>query len=135
MKITKILIYQVDLPLNEGSYNWSGGKSVSLFDSTVVRIETDAGFAGHGEACPLGPVYLPAYANGVRAGLAELTPHLIGADPTELGRINQIMDAHLKGHPYVKSPLDVACWDILGQAAGLPLCTLLGGRFGEAITL
>jgi L-alanine-DL-glutamate epimerase-like enolase superfamily enzyme len=135
MKITKILVYQVDLPLNEGSYNWSGGKSISLFDSTVVRVETDAGFTGHGEACPLGPVYLPAYAKGVRAGLAELAPHLIGADPTQLGLINQIMDAHLKGHPYVKSPIDVACWDILGQAAGLPVCTLLGGRFGAAITL
>jgi L-alanine-DL-glutamate epimerase-like enolase superfamily enzyme len=135
MKISKILVYQVDLPLHEGSYNWSGGKSVSLFDSTVVRIETDSGLAGHGEACPLGPVYLPAYAKGVRAGIAELAPHLIGADPTQLALINQLMDSHLKGHPYVKSPLDIACWDILGQAARLPLCTLLGGRFGASVRL
>ena len=45
------------------------------------------------------------------------------------------MDRALKGHPYVKSAIDMACWDILGQAAGLPVCTLLGGRFGEDFAL
>ncbi len=131
MKITKISAYQVDLPLHEGSYHWSGGKSVSVFDSTVVRIETDAGVIGHGEVCPLGPSYLPSYAAGARAGIAELAPALIGRDPRELDALNRHMDARLKGHPYVKSVLDMACWDILGQAAGLPVCTLLGGRDGE----
>ena len=131
MKITRISAYQVDLPLHEGSYHWSGGKSVSVFDSTVVRIETDAGVTGHGEVCPLGPSYLPSYAAGARAGIAELAPALIGRDPRELDALNRHMDARLKGHPYVKSALDMACWDILGQAAGLPVCTLLGGRDGE----
>ena len=41
------------------------------------------------------------------------------------------MDAALKGHPYVKSAVDVACWDILGKKAGLPVCELLGGRYGN----
>jgi L-alanine-DL-glutamate epimerase-like enolase superfamily enzyme len=45
------------------------------------------------------------------------------------------MDAALKGHPYVKSGIDIACWDILGQATGLPVCTLLGGRYGEKVRL
>jgi L-alanine-DL-glutamate epimerase-like enolase superfamily enzyme len=135
MRITAIKAYRVDLPLHEGSYNWSGGKSVSVFDSTVVRVETDTGIIGHGESCPLGPVYLPSYAGGVRAGLAELAPHLIGADPTQLGPLNELMDGRLKGHPYVKSAIDVACWDILGQATGQPVCSLLGGRYGEAIVL
>ncbi|MGZ3383090.1 MAG: cis-3-hydroxy-L-proline dehydratase, partial [Isosphaeraceae bacterium] len=80
MKIRWIAVYQVDLPLHEGSYRWSGGKSVTVFDSTIVRVETDAGIVGHGEVCPLGPFYLPAYAAGVRAGIAELGPHLIGED-------------------------------------------------------
>ncbi len=135
MKITKISVYQVDLPLHEGTYNWSGGKSVTVFDSTIVRVETDAGLIGHGEVCPLGPVYLPAYAGGVRAGLAELAPHLIGENPLELGRLNRRMDAILKGHPYVKSAVDIACWDILGQLAELPVCSLLGGRYGEDFVL
>ena len=74
MRIRRIAAWQVDLPLHEGSYKWSGGKSVTVFDSTIVRVETDAGFVGHGEVCPLGPFYLPAYAEGVRAGLRELGP-------------------------------------------------------------
>lgn len=135
MKITKISAYQVDLPLHEGSYNWSGGKSVEVFDSTVVRIETDAGVTGHGEVCPLGPAYLPSYAAGARTGIAELAPGLIGQDPRQVEVIERLMDAALKGHPYVKSALDVACWDILGQAAGLPVTTLLGGRFGDDVVL
>ncbi|MCA9156542.1 MAG: mandelate racemase/muconate lactonizing enzyme family protein [Planctomycetales bacterium] len=131
----RILAYQVDLPLHEGSYKWSGGKSVTVFDSTIVRVETDSGLVGHGEVCPLGPFYLPAYAEGVRAGLRELGPHLLGWDPRELNKLNGRMDAALQGHPYVKSGIDIACWDILGQAAGMPVCLLLGGRYGEDFVL
>ena len=135
MKITRIAAYRVELPLHEGSYKWSGGKSVDVFDSTIVRVETDEGVVGHGEVCPLGPFYLPAYAAGVRAGIAELAPHLIGQDATELGKLNQLMDAAMKGHPYVKSGIDIACWDILGQVSGVPVCTLLGGRWGDDFVL
>ena len=135
MKITRIAAYRVELPLHEGSYKWSGGKSVDVFDSTIIRVETDEGIVGHGEVCPLGPFYLPAYAAGVRAGIAELAPHLIGHDPTQLGKLNQFMDAAMKGHPYVKSGIDIACWDILGQVAGVPVCTLLGGRWGDDFVL
>ncbi len=135
MKISKISVYKVDLPLYEGSYNWSGGKSVEIFDSTVVRIETNEGITGHGEVCPLGPVYLPAYAEGARAGIQILAPSLIGENPLELGKINRHMDTTLKGHPYVKSAIDMACWDILGQTTGQPVCNLLGGRYGDDFPL
>jgi L-alanine-DL-glutamate epimerase-like enolase superfamily enzyme len=135
MKIARILAYRVELPLHETTYKWSGGKSVTVFDSTIVRVETDTGLVGHGEVCPLGPFYLPAYAEGVRAGLRELGPHLLREDPRQLGKLNRLMDAALKGHPYVKSGIDIACWDILGQAAGMPVCELLGGRYGESVRL
>ncbi len=135
MRIARIFAHRVDLPLREGTYNWSGGKSVTVFDSTIVGVETDTGLVGYGEVCPLGPFYLPAYAEGVRAGVRELAPHLIGLDPRELLKLNQRMDAALKGHPYVKSGIDVACWDLLGQATGLPVCVLMGGRFGDRVRL
>jgi len=135
VKITRIFAHRVELPLREGSYKWSGGKSVNVFDSTIVGVETDTGLVGGGEVCPLGSSYLPAYAEGARAGLRELGPHLIGFDPRELVKLNHRMDAVLKGHPYVKSGIDMACWDILGQATGLPVCVLLGGRFGESVRL
>ncbi len=135
MKITRIRAYQVNLPLREGSYKWSGGNAVSVFDSTVVAIDTDTGLTGHGEICPLGPAYLPAYAAGARAGIAELAPRLLGEDPRDLARLNQTMDAAMRGHPYVKSALDMACWDLLGKATSLPVCTLLGGRYGASFPL
>ena len=135
MKIKRISAYQVDLPLVEGPYNWSGGNTVTVFDSTIVRVETECGTVGYGEVCPLGPAYLPAYAAGARTGIAELGPSLLGLDPTQLGVLNSAMDEALKGHPYVKSPIDIACWDILGQAAGLPACEMLGGRYGDDFIL
>ncbi len=135
MKITSIKAYRVELPLHEGSYKWSGGKSVAVFDSTVVAIETDAGITGYGEVCPLGPAYLPAYAAGARTGIAELAPHLIGQNPIALGPLNHLMDRALRGHPYVKAALDVACWDILGKASGKSIATLLGGRYGADFAL
>ena len=134
-KIKRITAYQVDLPLKEGSYNWSEGKSVSVFDSTVVAVETEDGLIGYGECCPLGPFYLPSYAEGVRAGIKELGPHLIGLDATNHFYLNQIMDQSLKGHPYVKSPIDVACWDIKGKIANLPVSNLLGGVYGDDVIL
>jgi L-alanine-DL-glutamate epimerase-like enolase superfamily enzyme len=135
MRITTLKVYQVDLPLREGQYNWSNGNSVSLFDSTVVAIETDAGVTGYGECCPLGSTYLPAFPAGVRAGLRELGPHMIGLDPLQIGLLNRRMDQALLGHPYVKAPLDVACRDILGQFAGLSVCKMLGGEMQQEVVL
>lgn len=135
MKITGIKVYQVDLPLKEGRYSWSNGNFVETFDATVVVVETDEGITGVGECCPLGSAYLPSYAGGVRAGLAEIGPKLLGLDPTDLGPLNQHMDAVLRGHPYVKSAIDVACWDILGKVAGLPVYKLLGGAAQDEVQL
>jgi cis-L-3-hydroxyproline dehydratase len=135
MRIINIKLYRVELPLYEGSYKWSGGNSVDVFDSTVVEINTDAGITGYGEVCPLGPSYLPAYAAGARTGMAELAPQLIGLDPTQLSLINQAMDRAMRGHPYVKSALDMACWDILGKASGQSVSTLMGGCFGDDFAL
>ena len=113
MRITAIKAWQVDLPLREGRYSWSNGNFVEVFDSTVVAVETDAGITGYAECCPLGSAYLPAYAEGVRAGLEEIGPKLIGLDPRDLGvaepahgrgaarpRLRQGADRHrLLGHP------------------------------------
>ncbi len=135
MEITAINVYQVDLPLKEGRYAWADGKFVEVFDSTVVEIECDDGRRGYGEVCPLGPFYLPAFGPGARAAIGELAPHLLGADPTEIGKVNGTMDAALLGHPYGKSPIDMACWDLLGQDTGKPICVLMGGRYGESVAL
>jgi cis-L-3-hydroxyproline dehydratase len=135
MKITSIKAYRAELPLKEGRYNWSNDNSVDVFDATVVEVGTDEGVRGFGECTPLGPAYLPAYAAGVRAGLVEIGPKLLGLDPRDLGVLNRRMDGALRGHPYVKSAVDVACWDILGQACGQPIWRLLGGRAQDHVKL
>jgi L-alanine-DL-glutamate epimerase-like enolase superfamily enzyme len=135
MRITAIKCWQVDLPLKEGRYSWSNGNFIDVFDSTVVAIETDEGLTGYAECCPLGSAYLPSFARGVRAGLTELAPHLIGLDPINIGEINRVMDASLRGHPYAKAPIDIACWDLLGKATNQPVYTLLGGAAQDDVAL
>ena len=135
MRISAIRVFQVDLPLVEGRYSWSEGKYVEVFDSTVVELVTDEGVTGYGEVCPLGPFYLPAFGAGARTGIAELSSTLIGQDPTAIGPVNRLMDRALLGHPYVKSAIDMACWDLLGKVCGKPVCDLLRGRFGDSVAL
>lgn len=135
MRIVEIRVYQVDLPLAEGRYAFADGKFVETLDTTLVEVVADDGRIGLGESCPLGSAYLPAFAAGVRAAIGEIAPALMGMDPTESGVINRAMDRALMGHPFAKSPLDIACWDLAGQASGMPLCAMLGGRFGESVGL
>ena len=135
MKITKIKVYKLALPLKESSYKWSHNSEVKEFDNTIVKLETDSNIFGFGEVCTLGSAYLPAYARGVRSGIKEIGKSLLGLDPTDIININNIMDKNLKGHPYVKSPIDMACWDLMGKVFNVPVWKLLGGKFGEYIDL
>lgn len=135
MQITQIEVYGYDLHYVHGDYVMSGGRIVRALPSTVVKVTTDQGVAGWSEACPLGQTYLPAFAEGARAALRELAPALIGADPRNLALINVRMDNALSGHAYAKSPLDVACWDILGKATGLSVTALLGGQRQDSYPL
>ena len=59
MKVTRVAIHRVDLPIAEGTYSWAD-QAHPAFDSTVVRVETDEGLTGIGETCPLGSTYLAA---------------------------------------------------------------------------
>ena len=87
MKITGLNVYQIDLPMKEGSYSWSN-QSFTSFDSTVVEIKTSEEISGYGEICPLGPSYLPAYAEGARVGIKKLAESLFGQDPSNLNNVN-----------------------------------------------
>ena len=135
MKIARVTFLGYDLRYAHGAYVMSGGRTVTSLPSTVVRIETDEGLVGFGETCPLGPAYLPAHAEGARAALRELAPSLLGLDPRNLNAVNDTMDAALAGHGYAKAAVDIACWDLLGQAAGLPVSTLLGGTRADDFPL
>lgn len=128
LKISKIDAFQVDLPYSGGVYLLSGGREYRSFDATIVRVTTNTGIEGWGESTPFGSTYIASHALGVRAGIAEIAPKLIGLDPRRVDRINDAMDEALVGHLHAKTPIDVACWDILGKSVGMPVCELLGGR-------
>lgn len=133
MRIDRIEIYQADLPYAGGTYHLSGGRSYTGFDATFARVITTCGIEGWGESTPFGATYIAAHAGGVRAGLERVAPAVTGMDPRLHDRIYDAMDSALVGHHAAKTPIDVACWDIAGKAAGLPVCDLLGGRVPGAI--
>jgi L-alanine-DL-glutamate epimerase-like enolase superfamily enzyme len=97
----------------------------------VIAIDTDAGISGCGEFCPCGDNYMIAHKEGTEAAARLLAPALLGEDPRQLARVEQLMDHVIQGHGYAKSPFDAACWDIFGKATGQPLWMLLGGKLTD----
>ncbi len=135
MKIARVEVYGLDLTYVHGVYVMSGGRVVQSLASTYVRVISDEGAQGWGEVCPLGNTYLASHAGGARAALAILGPAVVGLDPTDLAAVGDAMDAALLGHEYAKSPIDNACWDLLGRVTGLSVTALLGGRRQESFPL
>ena len=131
MKIVAAEVFDYRLNYAHGVYVMSGGRAALHQVGTLVRLRTDDGLDGWGEITPLGSTYLPTSPDAVRAGLAEMLPELIGLDPTNVSGVNRVMDAVLLGQGYAKSAVDIACWDLLGKVAGLPISALLGGVLQE----
>jgi len=129
MRIVRVDVFAKSYKIAGGTFAMSGGKTASEQDATIVRIETDDGIVGWGEQCGFSPRYLAAHGEGARAALALMAPAVIGLDPRAVQRVYDAMDGALKGHDYAKSALDMACWDVLGRASGLPLRDLLGGGY------
>ncbi len=131
MKITRIRIYQTGLPYVGGAYAWGAGNGVEVAVASVVVIDTDAGLQGCGEFTPCGENYMVAHSEGVPALARLLAPNLLGEDPRQVGRVEQLMDHLVQGHGYAKAPFDAACWDLLGQACDQPVWMLLGGKLTD----
>ncbi|WP_170327293.1 mandelate racemase/muconate lactonizing enzyme family protein [Ruegeria arenilitoris] len=131
MKITRIRIYQTGLPYVGGTYVWGAGNAIKTAVASVVVIDTDAGLQGCGEFTPCGENYMVAHSEGVAALARLVAPKLLGKDPRQVARIEQLMDHLVQGHGYAKAPFDAACWDILGQACDQPVWMLLGGKLTD----
>ncbi|KAF9641505.1 muconate-lactonizing protein [Lasiodiplodia theobromae] len=135
LTISRIDVFQLDLPYSGGLYRLSNNRHYTTFDATIVRVTTHNGLEGWGESTPFGSTYVASHALGVRAGIAEIAPKLIGLDPRRVDRVNDAMDAALAGHEHAKTALDIACWDVFGKAVGMPVCELLGGRTADAMPI
>lgn len=131
MKIVGLDVFQYEVGYAHGTYVMSGDRKAATEDGTVVRVLTDEGVDGWGEITTLGKVYLPTSPEGIRTALKDLGAALVGTDPTNVNKVNRVMNATLMGQEFAKSPIDIACWDIKGKALGLPISALIGGVINE----
>jgi D-galactarolactone cycloisomerase len=129
VKITRVATIVLNLPmLIDGATPMLGGRARTSIDMLLVRVETDAGITGWGEA--FGHRIFPA----TRAAIDTLLgPMCVGRDAGAIAALTDDLQRVLhgvgRGGPtlYALSGIDIALWDIAGKAAGLPLYRLLGG--------
>ncbi len=132
MNITSIDTYLVDIPFREPFVVWRG--SIPSKQFVLVRITTDDGLTGWGEAAPF-LFYAPETAQDVLSMVRDvMTGELIGRDPRDIRAIAQHF-AMLDGHEFAKAAVETALWDLLGKAHGLPVYRLLGGPVRESVPL
>jgi len=113
--------------------NSSGVHSESPF--LLVRVHTDSGFIGIGEASCTPSWSGEDHTTAARHINETLAPALLGRDPFDVEALTREMNDLLAGNPFTKSALQMAFWDILGKAANLPLYRLWGGAVRKRIPL
>jgi L-alanine-DL-glutamate epimerase-like enolase superfamily enzyme len=140
MKIAAIDAFPFRLPLRR-DFKWAS-LQIALGGFVYVRVVTDDGLIGHGEATPL-----PDWGGdfGKPGGETQATvmsiiknviaPVLLGRDPTEIERAHMEMDRVLRGHSYARNAVDMALHDIWGKAVGQPVYRLLGGKVRESVQI
>ena len=124
MKITDMKVHMMQVPLVR-PFRISLGV-ITHAVSCLVEIETDAGITGYGEGSP-GPLITGENLPGTVETLRVFREKLIGMDPRDIEGINAVMNRAVAYAGTAKAAVDIACHDILGKAAGLPLYKLLGG--------
>ena len=127
MRITHVETYPVRIPLRPERRMISALGRHEVSDYVLVRVLTDAGVEGAGEA-----TVMPRWSGETMWGTAALLAHLfgpavIGCDPRNIPEINRRLDALAVGNPFAKAAIEMACWDIQGRAAGRAIYELLGG--------
>lgn len=139
MKISGCEIHIVALPLRRG-HVWASNVGRAIGRHVLVRLLTDEGLAGWGEA-PALPTwgghamrYYGETPETVRHVVEDLLlPAIRDLDPLDMDVIHARMDAAIKGHPYAKAAVDVACYDLAGRALEVPVWRLLGGMHRDGI--
>ena len=125
MKITGIKVRQVEVPLIE-PFRISLGV-ITHSRSAIVSVETDEGLVGYGEGAPAILISGESL-SGTNDVIKAMERELIGVDPTDLEKVYWIMDRTAPHSGSAKTALDMACYDLLGKKAGMPVYKLLGGH-------
>ncbi len=123
VRIRDVEVYPYNLPQKTVIHIALGSTSVT--ENVLVRLRTEEGVVGWGEASPFPPVTGDTQKTTVVMG-KELTDTLRGRDPFSLARIVADMDAFAPHNPSIKAAFEMALWDICGKVAGRPICCLMG---------
>jgi L-alanine-DL-glutamate epimerase-like enolase superfamily enzyme len=135
MKITRLEAIPVTVPIRERFMLTTTHGVHHSSPYIIVKVHTDEGLVGLGESTGT-PTWSGETQWGGKHILDDLiAPTIIGIDPMAIATILQTMERVVKGQPFVKAAVEMACWDITGQAAGLPLCQLLGGTDHDSVHL
>ncbi|MHA1189882.1 MAG: enolase C-terminal domain-like protein [Alphaproteobacteria bacterium] len=132
MTITGMRVHAVTIPARAVHSHGSG--DVGSVRSVILELVTDGGLTGWGEAAPW-PVFTGTAEAAAAALNIHLRPHLIGADPMQVSRHMAKADRVLVGANEAKAALETALLDITGQACGLPIAELVGGRHRDTIPM
>jgi L-Ala-D/L-Glu epimerase len=127
MRITEIAAFAVRIPLKPTRYMITALGQHTVSSYVIVRVRTDAGIEGVGEATVM-PNWSGETVWSAKAIIEHLfAPLLAGADPRDIVDIDHRMDRAARHNWFAKSAIEMACWDIAGKAEEKPLYELLGG--------
>ncbi|MDR2348655.1 MAG: dipeptide epimerase [Bifidobacteriaceae bacterium] len=124
MRVARIAAKRVAIPLAQ-PFEISLGV-IDRADNVFVRLETDTGLVGHGEAAPT-PFVTGETAAGALAAIEAMAPAIEGLSPFAIGQAHRRMDRVLVGNGCAKAAIDMALHDVAARAAGVPLREFLGG--------
>jgi L-alanine-DL-glutamate epimerase-like enolase superfamily enzyme len=110
------------------------GETVTRADNILVRIETDDGVVGWGEAAAA-PTMTGETVASMMAAVTHMAPGLLKRSADDIAGAAAAMDAQMYGNSGAKAAIEIALHDLLGRAKGLPLHALLGGKRRERIPL
>jgi muconate cycloisomerase len=135
MKITRVETIPVEVPLKEGLTTKTAGGEHVVSPYVVIRVHTDAGLIGLGEAT-LSPRWSGETSPGCVAAIEGLIgPAITGQDPTAITALRRTIDGTIRHNPFAKAAVEMALWDIAGKAAGQPVYQLLGGKVKEELPM
>jgi L-alanine-DL-glutamate epimerase-like enolase superfamily enzyme len=135
MKITRIEAIPVEVPLKPGLTTKTAHGEHITSAYVIVRVHTDDGLVGLGEAT-LAPRWSGETSAGCLFAVNQLlAPALIGEDAAGLTRLRRIIDRQIKLNPFTKAAIEMALWDLFGKSLGVPVYTLLGGKLRDEIPI
>lgn len=135
MKISRVTAWSIHLPYVEGTYRMSGDRVTTGMDVVAVRVISEDGTVGLGESGTVGVTYDAQNKPAQITGVATLAKEVLGLDASNPRAVYRAMTAAMTGHPYAKSPIDIAVWDLAARVYGVPVWKLLGAQGPEATAL